>query len=398
MFTPFGNYHHPLEPPLPPVPPHCAQQDDDTSNATTHDTIALHPLPHVSMYQGQGDTILTTTSNAITTLATQLIEQLDTRAKSLANGAQFDLSLRDAALIRALAPTSALGYLRTGYVYQQQGPSTDDGYRLLETSCAAAMEAEANVIDFMSELPADIVSMTIVPFLFENYKLRHNSVCPYFYVCRTWRERILANNVFHFHLFRKYGLDCPDYDLLPCSPHFKRLTMVQRQDWAQILNEKPWPRLTHLDVDCKYGATTPPHERAGIHRLEIDAFEDFNIYNHTWNISYCITRHLEECPNLVSLHASRMTHQSPWLLSRQYHKLIQLHINYWSTEPLAYDNMVNILTHLPSLVSLDVGPRPDIKVLPMIHQYTPNLKLLAYGGDDSYDMVYGDQQQGWSIG
>lgn len=150
-------------------------------------------------------------------------------------------------------------------MYQQQGrqqaavsiykqglksvASTDDGYRLLETSCAAAIEAQAKVIDFMSELPGDIVSMTIVPFLFENYKLRHNSVCPYFYVCRTWRERILANNALHFHLFQKYGLDCPDYDLLPCSPHFKKLTMSQRQDWAQILNEKPWPRLTHLDVD-----------------------------------------------------------------------------------------------------------------------------------------------------
>lgn len=103
---------------------------------------------------------------------------------------------------------------------------------------------------------------------------------------------------------------------------------------------------------------------------------------------------LEGCPNLVSLDAPRIQHQSPSLLSRQYHKLIHLRSYYWSTESLAYDNMVNVLTHLPSLVSLDVGPIPDMKVLPMIHQYSPNLKLLAYGGYDSYDMVYDDQQQG----
>lgn len=97
MFSPFDNHHHPLEPPLPPIPPHCAQQEDDRSNATTHDTIALHPLPPVSMYQGQDDTIMTTTSDSITKLALQLIDQLDTRAKTLDNGAQFDLALRDAA-------------------------------------------------------------------------------------------------------------------------------------------------------------------------------------------------------------------------------------------------------------------------------------------------------------
>lgn len=211
---------------------------------------------------------MTTTSNAITHLATQLIEHLDARAKSLANGAQFDLALRDAAMVRALSPTSALGYLRAGYVYQQQGrqqaairiykqglqavPSTDPGYSHLEASCGAALEAQEKRIDFMSKLPADIVSMTIVPLLFEDYPLRQDSTCPYFYVSPTWRDRILENNALHFHFFHsRPGADDPGYGLLSYSPHFKALTMDQRRDWLNVLQDRPWQRLARLNVDCK---------------------------------------------------------------------------------------------------------------------------------------------------
>ncbi|KAJ8652920.1 hypothetical protein O0I10_011454 [Lichtheimia ornata] len=56
--------------------------------------------------------------------------------------------------------------------------------------------------------------------------------------------------------------------------------------------------------------------------------------------------------------------------------------------------MVNVLSHLPSLVSLDVTPMPDTKLLPVIHQYRPNLKLLAYHSNDPCDLVYDDAQQG----
>lgn len=261
----FDEYHHPLEPPLPPITPHC-EQKDDTFNATTDNTIALYPLPPVSMHQGEDDQVMATTSDAITNLATQLIDQLDTRAKALANGAQFDLALRDAAMVRALSPTSALGYLRAGSVYQQQGHQqaavsiykqglkvvapTDPGYTELETSCAAALDAQAKVIDFVSELPHDIVSMKIVPLLFD--KLEEYKICPYLYVSSTWHNRILANNALHLRMFQERNiLVFPEYDMLRYTRHYKSLSIHHRHDWARILKEKPWPRLTHLDIDCK---------------------------------------------------------------------------------------------------------------------------------------------------
>lgn len=252
--------------PLPPIAPHCEEQDV-VSNEAAHNTIVLHPLPPLSMHQGQDDTIMATTSDTITKLASQLIEPLDTRAKALANGAQFDLALRDAAMMRALAPTSALGYLRAGSIYQQQGHQqaamnmykqglmavdpTNPWYSRLKTSYAAALEVQEKRVDFMSKLPADIVSMAIIPLLFESYELRQDTVCPHFNVCRTWCQRILANNAFHFLLHDGGCVDDPAYDLLPYSPHFKTLTVAHRQDWVEILNERPWTRLSHLNVDCK---------------------------------------------------------------------------------------------------------------------------------------------------
>lgn len=102
---------------------------------------------------------------------------------------------------------------------------------------------------------------------------------------------------------------------------------------------------------------------------------------------------LDGCPNLVSLEGTLIVNESPTLLSTEYPKLIHLHVKDWSTESRSYDNMVNLLAHLPSLVSLNVFPRPDMKLLPMIHQYGPNLKLLVYGGNESCCLSYDDEHQ-----
>ncbi|CDH57696.1 predicted protein [Lichtheimia corymbifera JMRC:FSU:9682] len=51
----------------------------------------------------------------------QLLQQLNDRAKSLTACAQYDLALKDAAVMREMAPRSCLCYLRACDVYSSQG-------------------------------------------------------------------------------------------------------------------------------------------------------------------------------------------------------------------------------------------------------------------------------------
>lgn len=150
--------------------------------------------------------------------------------------------------------------------------------------------------------------------------------------------------------------------------------------------------------DCKKGMGEP--------QLLANAFESVGSTLTHLRISSCRTVTqgrpialgdiLLGCPNLVFLEATRIVNGSPKLLSRQHPKLTHLNVHYESSTSVSYENMVNVLHHLPSLMSLNVKPMPDTKLLPVIHQHRPNLKLLAYRGrkKDSYDLVYNNDRPG----
>lgn len=85
-------------------------------NPLNNDNVPPFPAIHPSLQQR--DTTISTTTEAITQLGSQLMDNLNRRSTALANGAHFDLALRDAAVMRAICPTSSLGYLKAGDIYQ----------------------------------------------------------------------------------------------------------------------------------------------------------------------------------------------------------------------------------------------------------------------------------------
>lgn len=99
-------------------------------------------------------------------------------------------------------------------------------------------------------------------------------------------------------------------------------------------------------------------------------------------------RVLEDCPNLVSLDLATWTIQD---LTEQHTKLTHLTLQV-GIDPLPNDTLMNVLSHLPSLVFLDLFPVPHSRFLTAIGEYCPNMKILrciegVSLDHDSYDQL-----------
>lgn len=91
---------------------------------------------------------------------------------------------------------------------------------------------------------------------------------------------------------------------------------------------------------------------------------------------------LETCPNLSSLIAEEAKVTMPSLSSSTiYPKMTHLKLVDLPAKPIKYRNMINILSHFPSLLSLEIMPMPGSNILPILHKYCPHLQVLFYGDE-----------------
>lgn len=200
----------------------------------------------------------------------QMIELLAERAKLLADGAQFDHALHDAATIRALAPASSVGYLLAGDVYQMQGrqraavsmyedglasvPENEDGYTHLSNRRTDALHADAKHVDFISQLFLDNVVNVIFPIILDS-ELSTETPCPYLYVCRAWRRRILENYGLRFQVTVSIIQGQHD-QLVKFADHVKSLAIIDFYEsandfYADILKKAHFPKLNILTIRGK---------------------------------------------------------------------------------------------------------------------------------------------------
>ncbi|CDH54779.1 predicted protein [Lichtheimia corymbifera JMRC:FSU:9682] len=287
------------------------------------------------------------------------------RARLFANSAQFDKALRDAAAIRTLLPGSGLGYLCMGDVYCQQGhyaaaisiydhgleavPDSDPYYQHLQQCRSVAVTSNNKRVDFISQLPLDIVVTNILPRM-EPACLASNELYGPLYVSRTWQKRIVQQSKGLTLGFDqetdtfKTGHDllvrfAPDLYLYcdSTTPHLPTLHGLQ------LISDS----LTHLHID-------------GYH-----AFELCDI--------------LESCPNLVSLETGSVEAVISSPPSSHYPNLTHLALHDVSEEAPSHDDVIDILSLFPSLLSFELTPTADSSILTMLHEYCPYLQVLYYG-------------------
>ncbi|KAJ8657580.1 hypothetical protein O0I10_006644 [Lichtheimia ornata] len=136
-----------------------------------------------------------------------ILSALDRRANALTKLANFDAALQDANAMQLLAPSSALGYIRAATIYSEQGKqrqsidicnqalnvvdTKDMGYDGLQRAKEVAMQRQSICIDFVTQLPVDVVITTLIPMFMDYFPLYSNQPSPYLSVSRVWLDRII---------------------------------------------------------------------------------------------------------------------------------------------------------------------------------------------------------------
>ncbi|KAJ8657578.1 hypothetical protein O0I10_006642 [Lichtheimia ornata] len=134
------------------------------------------------------------------------LSTLNLSALELSKLANFDAALHDANIMQQTSPSSALGYIHAAAIYSEQGKqhdaidvctkglslvgTNDTYYATLQQVKHVAMQRQNTRIDFVSQLPVEIVVTRLIP-LFMDYDLLDSST-PYAYmhVSKVWRDRI----------------------------------------------------------------------------------------------------------------------------------------------------------------------------------------------------------------
>ncbi|CDH54817.1 predicted protein [Lichtheimia corymbifera JMRC:FSU:9682] len=322
------------------------------------------------------------------------VQLLDERARLFANSAQFDVALRDAAAIRAILPRSGLGYLCTGDVHCQQGrypaaiamydqglkatTESDPYYQQLQKYRLAALANNSKRVDFISQLPLEIVISNIV----SRMEVPSNVLYEPLYVSRGWRERIVEqSDGLDFYLDGKWTTLKEGHDqLVRFAPHVRSITgrIHKGIRLDDLFSRAHFSNLIRLDLSYDGSCHI-----ALINGLQLIG----NSLTHLvleWDACYIeLYRILESCPNLVSLIADHVdiVVSSP----RRYPKMTHLSIYNNQEAVCSDDDAINFLRQFPSLLSLKLDPMRSSSVLTILHEHCPYLQELYYGYNNDYN-------------
>ncbi|CDS06918.1 hypothetical protein LRAMOSA09441 [Lichtheimia ramosa] len=331
----------------------------------------------VSAVYGNASDRIVAATEILQQTARQFAKVLNERASLLANSAQLEAALHDAAAIRTMLPGSGLGYLCTGDIYCQQGryaaaiaifdqgleavPESDPYHQHLQQHRMAAITNNNKCIDFISQLPLDIVITNILPRALP--KVFTESSCALLHISRAWQERILKQYkglYFDFGLGQytfKHGHD----QLVKFAPYVQKLQGTMELELSfngyiacasliqglQMIADS----LTHLIIsDCTF---------VGLRDI------------------------LKACPNLVSLAAEEVDFGLASYPSLTYPKMRHLSISCTPDTEFSNDEMIDFIGRFPSLLSLEIYPMRDSSLLAVFHKLCPDLQVLYYGGRSS---------------
>ncbi|KAJ8652706.1 hypothetical protein O0I10_011651 [Lichtheimia ornata] len=345
---------------------------------------------------GNDSNRIATATETLQQTAHQFVKVLNERARLLANSAQFDTALRDATAIRAILPGSGLGYLATGDVYCQQGryaaaisiydqglqavPESDACYHQLQQQRLAAIANNNKRVDFISRLPLDIVITNIVPRM-EPACLQSDVLFEPLYVSRGWRKRILqCPHGLTFDFGQESETFARGHDhLVRFAPYVQTLSGCFYKD-VRLDDLFSRARFSNLkDLDISGDATTSRLPLVKGLRLVADTLTHLFV---NWYREVQLRDILETCPNLVSLDVVDVDMVVPPSPSSRYPKITRLAIHDVTLKYCRDENMIDVLSRFPSLLSFEITPMPDSSLLKILHEYCPYLQVLYFGEKD----------------
>lgn len=365
-----------------------------------------------------------------------LLRALESRSLTLSKCANPDAAIRDASLIQLLQSSSAAGYLCEGDTYAQLGQqkmalaayhkgleavtNDDPYYHRLVHGKAIADSAMNKRIDFLSQLPEDIVTNSIAPMLMGDLEMTLNDMpCNYMQVSQTWHERILRSNCIHLILQPKGGTSISDLSgsrqherLKMIAPYVKSLSVVTTRSGSSYdygdIHHVEFGSLRQLYINGKYiGSNMRLEEQEQTLTLIIGRSNIASpcstiqsigsssvlthleiIPHHTYgqkdgSMTMQLSQILALCPKLISLALNHCETDLTVLGSdQQYPGMKRLLLRYTAT-PITDEGMIDILRRVPSLQHLTAHPCSSLRPLSTLHQHCPSLKSLKYGTDQS---------------
>ncbi|KAJ8658028.1 hypothetical protein O0I10_006299 [Lichtheimia ornata] len=336
-----------------------------------------------------------------------ILSALNLRAIGLTKCADFDAALRDAKVMQQLSPSSALGYLCAAAIYSEQGKqlqvidvlnkglsmadTMDNHYDDLTRAKMDADQHQSKRIDFVRQLPVDIVISTLLPFMMDDSAISLKKPNPYLHVSNTWRDRI--SQTFNGVRFETFSEDDDDFEqVIELSRHIKELHVHQftRGKWlCDLLRNNDFCSLRELNVE---GITADCSDYLVASLKSIS-----NTLTHVYiqqedGSMLAIGDILLNCPNLVSLdiiHPFATNFSS--LRMVKWPKITRLSFSQGEKD-VGCDQIKAIGKRFPSLKELSLYPCEDIQLTRVVLDSYPRMKHLHICMDSPIaDLTYSEE-------
>ncbi|CDH57703.1 predicted protein [Lichtheimia corymbifera JMRC:FSU:9682] len=340
-----------------------------------------------------------------------ILSALDRRAIGLSKLAHFESALHDAKVMQQLSPSSPLGYIREATIYSEQGKQRqviyicNEGLRMADTmdtrydtlhQIKADAEQRQNIrIDFITQLPSDIVITTIIPLFTDYWCLQPFTPWPYLYVSHPWRERVLQsiNGLRFMTDLEETEYEEKDTQITAFARHVKSLNIGQfsQGTWlGDLLRKNDFCSLQELIID-HFTADCVDHLVASLKSIS-STLTHLQIVRPS-GVMLPIGDVLLNCPNLISLKlfldSADDLDSLPMMATCT--TLATLSIDL-AERDLSYNEIMSLAKRLPSLKNLTLCPCNVMEPARGVLDNFPWMKSLeVYNDGPGLEFILSDQ-------
>ncbi|CDH54796.1 predicted protein [Lichtheimia corymbifera JMRC:FSU:9682] len=335
-----------------------------------------------------------------------VLHVLNDRATVLTLSANFATALRDATAMQEISPLSPLGYLREATIYSEQGRQqaaidtcneglsvvdiNDPGYSKLEEAKMVAMQRDACRLDFVSQLPFEVVTDVLFPMLMDDDGILDGRTrCPYLDVSKAWIDRAsqACGGGFHF----KIADQCTYPEVIRLAQYTKsiRIESISLGRWIpELFQRAKLCSLRELKIEGLRDTIKVDHLVSSLKSVR-NTLTHLTIWESTNATPMAIHRFtrrglskqplrlgdiLINCPHMVMLDIAYQLDIdfSAAVLTRTWSKLTTLSLNCRNSVTFN-GQFVAILKRFPSLKKLVLNPCFETQPMTIIRRYCPSM-------------------------
>ncbi|KAI7873824.1 hypothetical protein K492DRAFT_200425 [Lichtheimia hyalospora FSU 10163] len=238
------------------------------------------------------------------------------------------------------------------------------------------MRGKERRIDFIMQLPNDIVFTMLIPMIMHDGRVNSRVHCPYLHVSKQWRDRIVeCYGGLHFTIHWEEGRVTKMCDQLArFAPYAKSWKIVWNKDWVDgsLPNNDLYPESEMIihDHHCKEG----DHFLSSL-RFASNISTRLSItFNHL-----PLSDLLSACPNMTCLDMSRPNCGYLSSFPSTPYPTLTTFVIQSASYDITHDQVIAICKYFPSLKKLSLSPCSSILSALVVSDYYPSMTHLTLG-------------------